>query len=358
MKTLKSTIVAVCMLPLFAQAMPLSKGFVGSKSLMGSESGGGGKSSARTATSVADIQSTIETIHGFAQYHFNFVAREIPRDWPVIEKIEKAVARDAQFFKKLQLVTKASGSCEYADGRKSMATYSRGVICFNLNAIADMNYSQAEAEVKLVALYMHEVGHAAGYGSSKQDEDLLEEYQAGVEKLLNYTGLDLSYRYWNPLGDSNLGETLAELQKVSLEKRSLLWTCSKLQKVVEAAFDLTQQSAGLSFITKNQEGHLRLLIEEGNVLAGINCDGYSWYEDFLRQLRETDMREWSLDTATSESEGRTGEFCDDDVSDEEADEICLQARRTLVKTKPQALAPFRKDVGNLAGKMLKFLKKL
>ncbi|MNK86628.1 hypothetical protein D3C87_1065450 [compost metagenome] len=245
----------------------------------GSESGGGGSASDRAPISSHEIKSLVEKIHSTSEYNFRFLTNSVSESSVVGVRIRNKIQQDPNFLKSLRLQTfNGDGQCRYSNGVPSMATYENGVICFDILLINQKHYSKDEAPAKLAALYAHEVGHAAGFTSSVDDEKLLGKFQDGFEELLS------DWRYNpNDLRDSflagDVGPRLTELSAANREDRSLVWLCTKLQLVMDRTSHIPisnfQESRGLSFMTNEQTAVLDVMNYEVLMLIAVNCDGYA-----------------------------------------------------------------------------------
>jgi hypothetical protein len=185
--------------------------------------------------------------------------------------------------------------------------------------------------LKMLSLHFHETAHAAGVGSSAQDERALKALQEKIElqaKLMKYE----TPTYVTPLVFSPMIEKSFEnlLRRNDISQSGF---CVSLSKVVDGIGEYptyeTQESNGKSYITQTEESFLDLYIWQSAMLLSNNCEGAE--EDRLNFADERVIKALGNKKQTSLHEVLlviTGnDFCDPDYY---ASAVCAKAKSMTV----------------------------
>ena len=343
----------------------------------GGSNGGGGNATNRAVVTQADLKNIIETAHKLAPYNFQFIANTFytissyeshsknsktikvdPSNTyaPVVERMKQLHLQRPNIFSELKIQIRESEPCKIENGKRASASYFNGIICFDLVELAQYRFNRQEAEIKISALYMHEVAHAAGYSDSPSDEKFLAGFQSALELLfevneLQQYDIEANSSLFHHPSFIKLG--LEELEFGSQdESRSLVWICLKQNEVLNslstAAINNRQESNGYSLLSSEKENILDLLVWELALLGELNCDGLDRHDN-AKEIMKWPESDISLRDVLKLRQNV--DFC----SSEYSQKVCQLAKNTRIKKQRQNLSGFKKDLFFSLRKITEFL---
>ncbi|RYZ74131.1 MAG: hypothetical protein EOP05_09485 [Proteobacteria bacterium] len=327
----------------------------------GGSNGGGGNSSARTSLQLNELRRIIELTHRLARFSFTSlhnIGFNTEREFPeVIARIQNNVMNSSGSFSQLELKIEESKACGEVDGHRTSAYFKNNVICFDLQEIVSRSYNEKEAEIKIAALYFHELAHAAGYSNSSADEESLHRFQRAVEADLaryDYSLQGHEMKLRNPLtvGFPTLQKSLEELVEPKSQQHSLLWTCMKLHTLTNRLSDVavsnSQESKGLSLFAMEDENFVDLLTWELAIVSSISCDGLQDEVPELKAWTSSKAASGSLHQAIMATNG--SDFC----ATQYGPAICEQSKRIQIPTRALSEIKLKSWARDINSRLLRF----
>lgn len=340
--------------------------------LQGTGDGGGGSPSSRTSMTEAEIKEIIRHEVSLGAYVFNHLVENFcnfsncsPNPiQDLVTAIKNKLEAEPGFFKRVALSLTTDGSC-VANGIALPASFVNNVLCFDPALIKTYQYSRFEAEVKLMALYFHEIGHAVGYDHNVASEDILNQFRDQIEK--NLIAAQFSLRealpraHFNPLDKSpysrTLGDRLEELSDSKIVKRMPREEiCLKLERILDHLNGLSwtqrQQSYGIRKTTSEAESFIDLAVWRITVFTEVNCQGEPDQSQMTISSWSSLPRTASLSEAIHAMNGIT--FCESEYSEK----ICAGAKGTSISTRKVRTGKFRKEAAAVTKDILTLLESI